>query len=84
MLFDSRCGATLINNQFLSKLKKKKSGTSKWTSKAGEFVTTKTCIVQFSLPEFHQHREIEWNVYVDDSKSKHCSYDMIIGQDILH
>jgi len=34
------------------------------------------------LPEFHAHRVIEWEVYVDDSTSL-STYDMIIGRDLM-
>ena len=34
------------------------------------------------LPEFHAHRLIEWDMYVDDSTSL-TTYDMIIGRDLM-
>ena len=50
---------------------------------AGSFTTTKKCKCKFLLPEFHAHRVIEWDVYVDDSKSNVSRYDMIIGRDLM-
>ncbi len=35
------------------------------------------------LPKFHKHRVVEWEVYVDDSKSNVSVYDMIIGRDLM-
>ena len=35
------------------------------------------------LPEFHEHRVIEWDMYVDESSSSLSTYDMIIGRDIM-
>ena len=34
------------------------------------------------LPEFHAHRLIEWDMYVDDSTSL-TTYDMIVGRDLM-
>ena len=33
---------------------------------------------------FHQHREITWNCYVDESPSNTNIYDLIIGRDLMH
>ena len=57
---------------------------TKWTTKAGKFSTSRKCNILFTLPAFHEHREITWNCYVDESNDKSCCYDMIIGRDILH
>jgi hypothetical protein len=35
------------------------------------------------LPEFHKHRVIEWEMYVDETSSKLSTYDMIIGRDLM-
>ena len=35
------------------------------------------------LPEFHQHRVIEWEMYVDESSSSLTTYDMIVGRDLM-
>jgi hypothetical protein len=36
------------------------------------------------LPEFHQGKDIDWTMFVDESDSKLNTYDMIIGRDLLH
>ena len=57
---------------------------TKWITKAGDFNTTQKCKIKFSLPAFHEHRDISWNAYVDESPREDCRYDMIIGRDLLH
>jgi len=64
ILFDSGCGATLVNESFCTKLKQKVDKKTKWKT--------------------HEHREITWNCYVDETDSKSCKYDMIIGRDLMH
>ena len=84
ILLDSGCGATLINQSLLGDLKTKKDKKTKWTTKAGKFSTTKKCKVAFTLPAFHQHREIKWDCFVDESSPESSHYDMIIGRDLMH
>ena len=84
ILLDSGCGATLINHSLIRKLKTSTDKKTKWTTKAGKFSTNKKCCVQFTLPAFHKHREINWNCYVDDADPAHCNYDLIIGRDLMH
>jgi hypothetical protein len=84
ILFDSGCGATLVNKSFVDKLSMTKETKTKWTTKAGKFSTTRKCEVSFTLPAFHAHREVTWNCYVDESSTESCRYDMIIGRDLLH
>ena len=57
---------------------------TKWTTKAGNFQTSRKCLATFTLPAFHEHREISWNCYVDESPASSCKYDMIIGRDLMH
>ena len=84
VLLDSGCGATLINKSLLSKLKIKQTPPTKWVTKGGEFNTSKKCEVFFTLPAFHEHREIKWNCFVEESNPNSNSYDIIIGRDLLH
>jgi len=83
ILFDSGCGATLINKAFVAKLPQRKTTTTTWKTKAGSFSTTKKCKCKFMLPEFHKNRVVEWEMYVDESSSNLSSYDMIIGRDLM-
>ncbi len=43
----------------------------------------KKCKCKFMLPEFHKHCLVEWEIYVDDSKSNVSLYNTIIGQDLV-
>jgi hypothetical protein len=38
----------------------------------------------FSFPEFHENRDIIWDVYVDTSSSEDSQYDMIVGRDLMN
>ena len=82
VLFDSGCSATLVKGSFLEKISQRKITHTTWNTKAGTFSTTRKCKCKFMLPEFHAHRLIEWEVYVDDSTSL-STYDMIIGRDLM-
>ena len=82
ILLDSGCGATIINHKLLSKLKQKSNTKTRWKTKAGSFNTSKTCKCTLFLPEFHENREIEWTVHVDESDDP-SRYDMILGRDLM-
>jgi glutamyl/glutaminyl-tRNA synthetase len=55
----------------------------KWTTKAGSFKTSKKVNCTFTMPEFHEGRDINWNCYVDETDNKLSRYDMIMGRDLL-
>ena len=84
VLLDSGCSGSLINHAFVKKYKKKKSSSTTWTTKAGTFHTERKVNCQFTLPEFHQGKDINWTMYVAESNHKSNYYDMIIGRDLLH
>jgi hypothetical protein len=85
VLLDSGCGGTLVNRSFVKKYQKKTlSKSTNWTTKAGTFQTSRKVTCQFTLPEFHQGKDISWNMYVDESDARLNSYDMSIGRDLLH
>jgi hypothetical protein len=83
ILFDSGCGGTLVNKSFVKKYKKVSTSSTKWTTKAGSFETNRKVNCQFTLPEFHQGKDITWTMYVDESDKRLNNYDMIIGRDLL-
>ena len=83
ILFDSGCGGTLVNKHFVHKYKKTSCSATTWTTKAGSFKTDRKVNCQFTLPEFHQGKDIAWTMYVDESDTRLNSYDMIIGRDLL-
>ena len=83
VLFDSGCGATLINKKLVKGLSLTKEKKTRWTTKAGKFSTSERCKATFTLPAFHKHCEVQWNCYVDNSDPATCKYDMIIGRDLM-
>ena len=83
ILFDTGCGATLINQSMVQRLPCKLAKSTTWATKAGTFDTKRKCKVTFCLPEFHIDRDMTWTAYVDESSSLNSRYDMIIGRDLL-
>ena len=83
ILFDTGCGATLINHSMVKKLTQKQEKPCKWNTKAGSFQTTKTCKIKFTLPAFHEHRNISWKAFVDETDTLSSRYDMITGRDLM-
>ena len=67
VLLDSGCSGTMINKKFLKKHKIKTSSAQSWATKSGIFQTAGKAKVVFTLPEFHEYKEIEWDVHVDQS-----------------
>src|SRR5210317_938149 len=56
---------------------------TKWKTKTSNFLTKEKVKCQFTMPEFHKEKEIEWSMYVDESNKSNDKYDMIIGRDLL-
>ena len=80
-LLDTGASATLIAEKYSKKLKlRSKKSDQVWTTPAGSLKTTATCRTQFSMPELHDNRVIEWEFHVTKNMG---AYDMIIGRDIL-
>ncbi len=81
VLLDSGASETIIKQELVSKLCHRKLNQSiKWTTAAGPIATNATCKIQFTLPELHEQRLIEWNTHVSNMQGR---YDMIIGDDLL-
>jgi len=81
-LLDSGGSESLVTEKFVKKLRLKKSSNSStvWTTHGGEMRTNQKVKAQFTMPELHEDRLIEWNLHVTKALGK-C--DMIIGRDIL-
>lgn len=79
-LLDSGASGTLLAKKYTSKLRIKTDKKTVWSTPAGEMKTASKTRVQFTIPELHDNRAIEWNVHVAE---KLGNYDMIIGRDIL-
>jgi gag-polyprotein putative aspartyl protease len=80
-LLDTGASATLIAEKFTKKLKlRSKKSNQVWTTPAGTLQTTAMCRSQFSMPELHDNRVIEWEFHVTKTMG---AYDMILGRDLL-
>ena len=80
-LLDSGGSGTLVTSKFAKKLRNpKKADKTVWSTPAGDMKTTLKCKAQFSIPELHDNRLIEWDVHVTETLAP---YDMIIGRDVL-
>ena len=80
-LLDSGGSGSLIASKHATKLKMRKtSSETVWTTPGGALQTTKQCKGNFTIPELHDNRLIEWNLHVTKDLG---AYDMIIGRDLL-
>jgi len=81
-LLDSGGSESLVTKKFLKNLRLKKSSNSSttWTTPGGEMRTNQKVKAQFTMPELHEDRLIEWNLHIVKALGKH---DMTIGGDIL-
>ena len=67
ILFDTGCGATSVHKDSVNHLKKKTTKETKWQTKAGSFKTDKKVKCTFAMPEFHENKDVSWNMCVDKS-----------------
>ncbi len=81
-LLDSGGAESLITEQLTSKLRVRCStGPPKvWGTPNGDLSTTKKAKSQFTLPELHSDKLIEWDFHVTKTLG---AYDMIIGRDLM-
>ena len=80
-LLDSGGSGCLINEKFTKKLKLREiSSKAKWNTPAGTLTTKGKVRAQFTLPELHDNRVVEWEFHVTNNL---VNYDMIIGRDML-
>jgi Aspartyl protease len=84
-LADTGASSSIILEAYTSKLFIKNNDDNKttWSIMGGQFITDKTGLVTFSLPEFNLKKQISWVFHVDDRSESSSTYDMIIGQDLL-
>ena len=81
-LLDSGGAESLATEQYAKKLKiRKTAGKPKtWATPAGDMTTNQKCKTQFTFPELHSDRTLEWDFHVTPTLGAH---GMIIGRDIL-
>ena len=81
-LVDSGSSGTLIAEKHTKKLRVRQSNNKPtvWSTPAGEMTTRDKTKLQFTMPELHDKRLIEWNCHVVEEMG---DYDMIIGRDLL-
>ena len=81
-LLDSGAAESVATEELVKKLRVKKSNGPPqiWSTANGELSTNKKAKSQFTLPELHDDKLIEWDFHVTPSLG---SYDMIIGRDVM-
>ena len=80
-LLDSGASDNLIAEKHTKKLKlRQQKSSTVWTTPAGGLKTKATCKTQFTIPELHDNRLIEWEFHVTKSMG---AYDMIIGRKMM-
>jgi hypothetical protein len=86
-LDDTGASSSIILEVYTSNpfIKTSDSKTTTWSTVGGNFTTTETGLVTFSLPEFNLKKQISHSrgFHVDDCSESSSTYDMIIVQEIL-
>jgi Aspartyl protease len=84
-LADTGASSSIILEAYTSKqsIKNNHDNKTTWSTMGEQFVTDKTGLVTFSLPEFNLRKQISWIFHVDDCSESSSTYDMIIGGELL-
>mgnify|MGYP005753024869 CR=1 FL=1 len=81
-LLDSGASGTIMDPKIATKLKKQPSTVpTVWTTPSGAMSTNEESRVQFTIPELHEDRMIQWTSHI--ASQSIANYDMIIGRDLL-
>lgn len=80
VLFDSGGSGTVVSHEFTKNLRTNSEFPTVWRTAAGNFETKKKTKIQFTLPELHENKLIEWTAHVTE---RPMGYDLIIGRDLL-
>ena len=79
ILFDTGCNGSLIGKDLVRRLERKSTPITKWKTKTGNFLTKEKVKCQFTMTEFHNGKESEWTMYLDESNKSNDKYGIIIG-----
>jgi hypothetical protein len=86
-LTDNGASSSIILEAYTSApfIKTDESNTTICITMGGKFITHKTGFVIFALPEFNLKKQMiySWAFHVDDRFESSCTYDMIMGRDLL-
>ena len=78
---DSGASASIVNHRYVEKLRlKRQIEPLKWKTATGELSTNYQVNIEFSLPELHESRMVQWTVHVARTTG---NYDLILGRDIM-
>ena len=71
-LLDSGGSGTLVTEKYAKKLRTSTTSPSKtvWTTPGGTLSTSTKCRAQFTIPELHDNRLIEWDVRASTSSAR--------------
>jgi len=83
VLLDSGSSGCIVNKKFVRNLQVTRDNKTKWTTKAGSFVTKRKAMVSFILHELHPDKTVTWEMHVDETPSGVSNYDIILGRDLL-
>ena len=81
-LLDTGGSGCLLTSKFATKLRASPvKEVTTWKTPAGIVSTKSKCTAQFTIPELHETRLIEWDFHLTQDLGR---YDMIIGQDLMN
>jgi hypothetical protein len=75
-LADTGASSSIILEGYTSKnlMQRDKSNQTTWSTMGGQFITNKTGLVTFSLPEFNLKKHVSWRFHVDDRSENHQAH----------
>jgi hypothetical protein len=84
-LADSGARSSIILEEctFKNLIQRDKNNRTTWSTMGVQFITDKTGLMNFSLPEFYLKQQISCKFHVDDHSKSSSTFDLIIGQYLL-
>ncbi len=77
---DSGASDSVICEKYTTKPRKKTASGTVWTTPGGKLITNQKVKSQFTIPELHDDKLIEWEWHVAPTLG---NYDAIIGRDLM-